>query len=180
MKNKHILLTGILILVPVLVIIYSVRPEQSNDVQIKIIQNNSERTESKKHEISQLNPNILTNEDHSISANKERSDEVRTLIDYIEEQERLGLQVGKKPEDGMADHRVLINSAFQTGCRSTTSTSRAPDITLINDIYIVSLWRHSNPFRAGDDGFDSRLGFDAWTGEYIAGISSKGGRKFFA
>jgi len=177
MNKKYTLFIGLSILASILILLLSLKkpPEQPNDVQINRPQMNYERAGKNNNEVSSLNHNTQTNQSHSVSEKREQSDEVSTLIQYIEEQEKLGLAVGENPRPGMIEYESLINRAFDKGRRSTTSTNRAPDITLINNIYVVSLRRHSNPFRAGNDGYDSRLGFDAWTGEYIAGISSRSG-----
>lgn len=95
-------------------------------------------------------------------------------IAYLKEKEAQGLPVGDDPEEGMVDRELLIQRSFLKS-RTTSNTNRAPYIVLIDDVYIVSLWRHSNPFRIGEPGFDLRIGFDAWTGELILSLSGGGG-----
>jgi len=177
MMKKYHLFIGIFISAMVITLSFYLKQEveQTKHVRITPHQKNSGMTAPNGHEVNTSHLNILTNQAQRVTEKKGRPLEVRTLIQYLEEKEKLGLLVGENPADGMVGHDSLINNAFSKGRRSTTNTNRAPGITLINDIYIISLWRHSNPFRAGNDGYDSRLGFDAWTGEYITGISSGGG-----
>jgi len=105
---------------------------------------------------------------------KDRRLKVRNCIKYIEEQEKLGQAIGDLPQEGMVSPEILVKRAFMK-VRSTSDPERFPHIVLVDNFYVVSLWKHPNPFRAGGAGFDLRMGFDAWTGEYISGLSGGGG-----
>lgn len=59
--------------------------------------------------------------------------------------------------------------------RDSSCVNIEPEIVLIDDVYLVTLFRRPNPFIVSNKTPDIEIGIDAFSGEYLAAIRHSGG-----
>lgn len=84
---------------------------------------------------------------------------------------------GKKPSAiDMTSYSDAIQIAQKIAFRrATCDTNAIPSIVLEDSTYIVTFWKHENPFYAGSRDFDAKISVDAETGEVIKTLVGRGG-----
>lgn len=80
-----------------------------------------------------------------------------------------GKQLNSDLEDAMVSPHVAVQSASQEVKTRSYDNSKEPLVILVEDIYIVTFWKNSKLINSKDGYvlYDSRVGIDAFTGEFI-------------